>query len=79
MCESFVIWCEKICVKYRVDAPLRGKFEAVVDVRHHLDDLEWSMSSGHKLCGWLVHMEVASFKPHLIPHPILGRIFVFDP
>ena len=66
-------------MKNRVDTSLCGKLEAIVDVRHHLDDLEWPMSPGRKLCGWLICVEVAPFKPHLISHLIFGRIFVFDP
>ena len=79
MCGSFAIRCEKVCVKNGVDAPLRGKFETIVDRGHHLNDLKWPMSSGRKLRGWLVGPKVASFKPHLISHLIFGRIFVLDP
>ena len=48
-------------MKNGVDAPLRGKFEAVVDRGHHLDDLERSMPSGCKFRCWLVGPKVASF------------------
>ena len=54
MCGSFAIRCEKIDVEYWVNAPLHGKFEAVIDRGHHLDNLERAMSSGRKLRGWLV-------------------------
>src|ERR1700761_4363022 len=37
MRESLTIRCEKVCVKNGVYAPLHGKFETVIDVRHHLD------------------------------------------
>ena len=79
MCGSLAVWCEKICVKNRVDAPLCGKFEAIIDIRHHLDDFKRTMSPGRKLCGWLICPKVTSLKPHLISHLIFGRIFVLDP
>ena len=56
MCGSFAIGCEKINVEYWVNASLCGKFEAVIDRGHHLNNLERAVSSGHKLCGWLVGM-----------------------
>ena len=56
-----------------------GKFEAIVDRRHHLDNGKWAMPSGCKLCGWLIGAQVVSFKPHLISDLELGHIFVFDP
>ena len=61
MCGSFVIRCEKINVEYWVNAPLRGKFEAIIDRGHHLDNPERTMSPGHKLHGWLVGTQVAPF------------------
>jgi hypothetical protein len=49
----FMIRREKIYVKHRVDAPLRGKFETIIDSGHHLSDLKQAMSFGRKLGGWL--------------------------
>jgi hypothetical protein len=40
-------------VKYGMDTPLCGKFEAIIDSGHHLGDLKRAMSFGHKLGGWL--------------------------
>ena len=53
---SLSIGCEKIDVEYWMNASLCGKFEAIVDKGHHLDNLKGAMSSGHKLHGWLVGM-----------------------
>ena len=49
-----MIRCEKIDVKCWVDTPLHGKLETITDRGHHLDNLLRTMSSGCKLCGWLV-------------------------
>ena len=37
-----------------MNAPLRGKLEAIVDRGHHLDNGKGAMPSGRKLCGWLI-------------------------
>ena len=55
----FVIGGEKISVEHWMNAPLHGKFQMVIDRGHHLNDLEKSMSSGHKLGHWLIKTEVA--------------------
>ena len=34
------VWHEKIDVEHWMDTPLRGKFEAIIDRGHHLDDLK---------------------------------------
>ena len=44
----FAIGREKIYVKHGVDAPLRGKLEAVIDGGHHLDNLKRSVASRPK-------------------------------
>jgi hypothetical protein len=44
-----------------VNAPLRGKFKAVINCRHHLNDLKRSVSSGHKLGGGLIDTEILAF------------------
>ena len=48
-------------MKHWMDAPLRGKFQVVIDRGHHLDNLKRSMVSrrefGHRLSG----MEVLAF------------------
>jgi hypothetical protein len=70
---------EKIDVKHWMDAPLRGKLEAIIDCGHHLSDLEWAMPPGRKLCGWLVDPKVLAFQPHEVAFLVFGRITVFDP
>jgi hypothetical protein len=57
----FFIRREKIDVKHWVNAPLRGKFQTIIDSRHHLNDFEGSMSSGHKLGGRLINTEILAF------------------
>jgi hypothetical protein len=57
----FPVRCEKIYVKHGVDVPLRGKFQSIVDSRHHLNDLERAMSSGRKLGGRLIDPEILAF------------------
>jgi hypothetical protein len=41
-------------MKYVVDTPLCGKFQSIIDGRHHLNDLEWSMAFGSEFCRWLI-------------------------
>jgi hypothetical protein len=48
-------------MKHGVDAPLCGKFQPIVDSRHHLDYFKRPVSSGRKLGGWLIDMEVLPF------------------
>ena len=36
MYGRLTVGCEKIDVKHWMDAPLRGKFEAIIDRGHHL-------------------------------------------
>ena len=48
-------------MKHQVDAPLCGKFESIIDSGHHLNNGKGAVSSGRKLCGWLVGVQVASF------------------
>jgi hypothetical protein len=48
-------------MKHRVNAPLCGKFQAIIDSRHHLSNFKWPMSSGHKLGGRLIKTEVLAF------------------
>ena len=79
MSHRFTIGREKIDVEYWVDAPLRGKFETVIDCGHHLNDFKWSMSLGRKLGGRLMCAEMTPFQPHEVSCFILGRILVFDP
>jgi hypothetical protein len=45
-------------VEHGVYTPLCGKFQAIVDGRHHLNDLKRAMSSGHKLGGGLINTEI---------------------
>ena len=45
MHHCFTVWREKIDVEHWMDAPLRGKFQAIVDRGHHLDDLKRSVAS----------------------------------
>ena len=66
-------------MEYWVNAPLRGKFKVIVDRGHHLYDLKRSVSFGRKFGGWLCNLQVAPFKPYLIPDPEFGRIPVFLP
>jgi hypothetical protein len=61
MCYCFAIRGEKICVKHGVDAPLCGKFQSIVDSRHHLDDLKGPVSPGCKLGSWLIDAKILSF------------------
>ncbi len=51
---GFSVGCEKIDMEYVMNAPLRGKFQLIVDRGHHLDDLEGAVSFGRKLGGWLI-------------------------
>jgi hypothetical protein len=37
-------------MEYIVDAPLCGKFQSIVDWRHHLDDFEWSVAFWSEFC-----------------------------
>jgi hypothetical protein len=48
-------------MEYVVDAPLHGKFQPIVDGRHHLDDFEWSMVFWSEFRCWLICAQVASF------------------
>jgi hypothetical protein len=48
-------------VEHGVDTPLCGKFQAVVDGRHHLNDSKRAMSSGRKLGGRLINTEISAF------------------
>jgi hypothetical protein len=41
-------------MKYWMNTPLCGKFQMIIDSRHHLYNLKRTMSSGCKLCGWLI-------------------------
>ena len=75
----FTVWREKIDVKHWMNAPLRGKFEAIIDRGHHLYDLKGPMSLGRKLGSWLYDFQVAPFKPYLIPDLELGRFPVLYP
>jgi hypothetical protein len=75
----FPVRREKIYVKHGVDTPLRGKFQSIVYGRHHLNDLERTMSSGRKLGSRLIDPEILAFQPYLVPFFVLGRILVFDP
>jgi hypothetical protein len=45
----FSVRGEKIGVKHGVNAPLDWKFQAIVDIGHHLNDLKRTMPSGRKL------------------------------
>ena len=74
-----MIWCEKIDVKHWMNAPLHGKFKAIIDRGHHLCDFERPMSFGCKFSGWLCDLQVAPFKPYLIPDLEFGRIPVLYP
>ncbi len=74
-----MIWCEKIDVKYVMNAPLRGKFQSVVDRGHHLNDGKGAMLFGHKLYRQLICPEVVSFQPYHVSFLVFGHIFVFDP
>jgi hypothetical protein len=58
---GFFVRGEKVCVEYRVDAPLHGKFQSIVDSGHHLVDLKRAMPLGRKLGGWLIDMEILPF------------------
>ncbi len=58
---SFSVWCEKIDVEYIMNAPLRGKFQSIVDRGHHLNDWKGAVSLGRKLGGWLIGAKVVSF------------------
>jgi hypothetical protein len=70
---------EKIYVKHGVDAPLRGKFQSIVDGRHHLNDLKRAMSPGRKLGSRLIDPEILALQPYLVTFLVFGRISVFDP
>jgi hypothetical protein len=48
-------------VKHGVDTPLRGKFQSIVDSRHHLNDFKRAMSSGRKLGGRLIDPKILAF------------------
>ncbi len=48
-------------MKHGVDTPLRGKFQAIVDSGHHLNDFKRAMSPGRKLGGGLVDTEILAF------------------
>src|SRR6266702_5014651 len=63
---GFLVGCEKIDVKHVMNAPLCGKFQSIIDRGHHLDDPEGAMSFGHKLSGWLIGTQVASFQPYKV-------------
>jgi hypothetical protein len=75
----FAIRSEKIDVKHGVNAPLCGKFKAIVDSGHHLNDLKGAMSSWRKLGGWLIDTEVLSFYPYLVTFLVFGGVTVFHP
>jgi hypothetical protein len=57
----FLVWHEKVDVENWVNAPLRGKFKAIVDCRHHLNHPKGAMSPGHKLGSWLINAEILAF------------------
>jgi hypothetical protein len=61
MCRGLLIPREKIRVEHRVNAPLRGKFKAIVDRGHHLNDLKRSMPLGRKLGSRLMRAQMTSF------------------
>ena len=44
-----------------MDAPLCGKFKAVINGRHHLDNLKRSVVSWCKFGRWLGGMEILAF------------------
>ncbi len=51
---GFSVWREKINMKYVMNAPLRGKFQSIVDRGHHLNNSKGTMSLGRKFSGWLI-------------------------
>ena len=61
MSRRFTIRSQEVCVKHVMDAPLRGKFEPVVDRGHHLDNGEWAVAPRSEFRRWLVRAEVAPF------------------
>ena len=79
MSGRFSVWREKINVEHWMDAPLRGKFKVIIDRGHHLYNLERSVSLGRKFSGWLCDLQVAPFKPHLVPNPEFRRFPMLHP
>ena len=61
MCYCFAIRREKINVKHWMNAPLRGKFETVIDGGHHLDNLKRSVASRPKFGRRLGGTEILAF------------------
>ncbi len=51
---SLMIGCEEIDMKNVMNAPLRGKFQSIVDWGHHLNNGKGAMSLGHKFYRWLI-------------------------
>jgi len=76
---GFSVRCEKIDMEYVMNAPLRGKFQSIVDRGHHLNDGKRAVPLGRKLGSWLVCAEVASFEPHEVSLLVFGRIFALYP
>ena len=57
----FAIGCKEVDMEHWMNAPLRGKFQSIIDRGHHLDNFKRSMASCHKFGHRLGDAKIFAF------------------